>query len=67
MPRWNQRQAFRKATQRERYPELWARLEALNVGIDPSHSMIDTIDILAAAVEERDDRIEQLEIEASVI
>jgi len=61
--KWFQRSAFHKQTYAERYPETWARLRALPIGIGPETGMHDTVLILLDHIDACYQRIEHLELE----
>lgn len=61
--KWFQRSAFHKMTYAERYPHTWLRLQALQIGIDGTTGMHDTVVALLDYIDSAHQRIEQLETE----
>lgn len=61
--RWFQRSAFHKMTYAERYPYTWRRLQDLNIGVDETTGMHDTVVALLDYIDTVHQHIEQLELE----
>lgn len=65
--KWLQWNAFHKGVYKDRYPETWARLQALNIGITGDMTPMTTIDVLLDYIDSAHQRIEQLELERDLM